>query len=144
MAKEFQYCQWLNNAVRGIFTEIEKCCSNKQEVTEGLLASLHTLFPLQSVTALDLIDHRSVSLLTSPSGRKIYSCLGSLGTPYLISYTGFTCTCPSYRHNLDAEHVWCPHLLAVQLSIAMGIVQQKQVTEDVMKTMLSELVMFDD
>ncbi|XP_059352871.1 zinc finger SWIM domain-containing protein 7-like [Daphnia carinata] len=163
MAKEFQYCQWLNIAVRGIFTEIEKCCSNKQEVTEGILASLHTLFPLQSVTALDLIDHRSVSLMTSSSGnilskkkpctssnnfkisgRKIYSCLGSLGTPYLISYTGFTCTCPSYRHNLDAENLWCPHLLAVQLSIAMGIVQQKQVTEDVMKTMLSELVMFDD
>lgn len=113
-------------------------------VTEGLLASLHTLFPLQSVTALDLIDHRSVSLLTSPSGRKIYSCLGSLCTPYLIPYTGFTCTCPSYRHNLNSENLWCPHLLAVQLSIAMDIVQQKQVTEDVMKTLLSELVMFDD
>ncbi|KAK4018117.1 hypothetical protein OUZ56_000186 [Daphnia magna] len=144
MAEEFQYSRWLNIAVREIFTEIEKCCSNKKEVTEGLLASLHTLFPLQSVTALDLIDHRSVSLLTSPSGRKIYSCLGSLGTPYLIPYTGFTCTCPSYRHNLNSENLWCPHLLAVQLSIAMDIVQQKQVTEDVMKTLLSELVMFDD
>lgn len=43
-------------------------CSFFFLVTEGLLASLHTLFPLQSVTALDLIDHRSVSLLTSPSG----------------------------------------------------------------------------
>ncbi|XP_045025724.1 zinc finger SWIM domain-containing protein 7 isoform X1 [Daphnia magna] len=153
MAKEFQYSRWLNIAVREIFTEIEKCCSNKKEgelenhCTIGGTtqpASLHTLFPLQSVTALDLIDHRSVSLLTSPSGRKIYSCLGSLGTPYLIPYTGFTCTCPSYRHNLNSENLWCPHLLAVQLSIAMDIVQQKQVTEDAMKTLLSELVMFDD
>lgn len=31
MAKEFQYSRWLNIAVREIFTEIEKCCSNKKE-----------------------------------------------------------------------------------------------------------------
>jgi hypothetical protein len=40
-------------------------------VTEDLLASIHTLFPIHSITALDLIDHRSVSLLTSPSGTNL-------------------------------------------------------------------------
>lgn len=113
-------------------------------VTEELLSSLYTLFPLHSVSALDLIDHQSVTLLTSPSGRRIYSCLGSSGTPYLICYTGFICTCPAFRHNLNNANCWCKHLLALQLSIAMGVTQHREVTEDVMITMLSELVMFDD
>lgn len=114
-------------------------------VTEDLLTSLHTLFPLHSVAALDLIDHHSVSLITSPSGRKIYSCLGSTGTPYLICYTGFTCTCSAFRHDLNnAADLWCKHLLAVQLSIAMDIVQERQVEEDVLISMLSELFLMGE
>ncbi|XP_046447308.1 zinc finger SWIM domain-containing protein 7-like isoform X1 [Daphnia pulex] len=141
MAKEFDENRWFNLTLRGLLNEIEKCCTSKKEVTEDLLASIHTLFPIHSITALDLIDHRSVSLLTSPSGRKIYSCLGSLGTPYLICYTGFTCTCPSFRHNFNIENLWCKHLLALQLSLAMGVVQVKEVSEEIMMTMLNELVM---
>ncbi len=96
------------------------------------------------MSALDLIDYKSVSLMTSPSGRKIYSCLGQSGTPYVISFTGFICNCPAFRHNLSNENLWCKHLLALQLSIAMDIVQQKEISEDNMMAMLSELVMFDE
>lgn len=99
---------------------------------------------MHAVPALDLIDHKSVALVKSPSGRRIYSCLGSSGTPYLICYTGFICTCPAFRHNLNIENLWCKHLLAVQLGIATSIIQEREVTEDVMITLLSELVMFDD
>ncbi|EFX76275.1 hypothetical protein DAPPUDRAFT_322466 [Daphnia pulex] len=133
MAKEFDENRWFNLTLQGLLNEIEKCCTSKKEVTEDLLASIHTLFPIHSITALDLIDHRSVSLLTSPSG--------SLGTPYLICYTGFTCTCPSFRHNFNIENLWCKHLLALQLSLAMGVVQVKEVSEEIMMTMLNELAM---
>ena len=103
-------------------------------VTEDLLISLHTLFPQHSVSALDLIDHKSISLITSPSGRKCYSCVGSSGTTYVLSYTGFVCNCPAFRYNLNnlvnKESMWCKHLLALQLTIAMDIVQQKEVNFD--------------
>ncbi|KZS03268.1 Uncharacterized protein APZ42_034144 [Daphnia magna] len=144
MAKEFQYSRWLNIAVREIFTEIEKCCSNKKEGDNGRFTSQSSHIISSAIGYGTGSDRPPKRVSADESFRKIYSCLGSLGTPYLIPYTGFTCTCPSYRHNLNSENLWCPHLLAVQLSIAMDIVQQKQVTEDVMKTLLSELVMFDD
>lgn len=113
-------------------------------MSDDLLATLHAVFPLHSVAALDLIDHRSVSLISSPSGRKIYSCLGSSGTPYLICYTGFTCTCPSFRNNFSIENLWCKHLLALQLSEVMGLVQEQEVSEDMMMSMLSDMNLCDD
>ena len=114
---------------------------NTITVNDDLLGCLYTLLPIHSIPALDLCDHQSITLISSPSGRNIYSCLRSTGTPYLISYSGILCSCPSYRNNLSYEHPWCKHLLALQLSIAMGTVQQRHVTEESLLGMLSELML---
>ena len=91
-------------------------------VTEEILSMIHSLFPLHSIGALDLLDHKSVTLVSSPSHRKIYTCIGSSGCPYLISYTGYSCTCPSWQRSVSLEDPWCKHLIAVQLWLIKNLI----------------------
>jgi len=59
---------------------------------------LHELFPGEALAALDLCDRAGVSALVSPSGRRIYRCrAGPSATPYLVSNTGYVCTCAAYK-----------------------------------------------
>lgn len=164
MSASFDRNVLFNSALRSLLVQIGRCYATEKKcklpklvscscsfpelisilsVTEDLLISLHTLFPSCAVATLDLLDHKSVSLVTSPSKRKVYSCTGSSGTPYLISYTGFTCTCSNYCNFVSCENMWCKHLLALQLAIAMEQVQHREVNEDIMNSMLSELAMVD-
>lgn len=112
-------------------------------VSENLLCCLYTIFPLHSVAALDLCDHRSITLISSPSGRKIYSCMGSTGTPYFLSYTGFHCSCPSFKSSIGENGMWCKHLVALQLSLAMDIVPNRSVSEEAVKEMFIEMLLSD-
>ena len=113
-------------------------------VDDTLLMSLQTIFPTQLEGALDLCDHKSVTLYTSPSGRKMYRCIGSSGTPYIIGFPGYVCCCPSYKFNPITLNNYCKHLIAIQLSIAMGIVVQDCVSEPVMSGMIKEWIISDD
>ena len=110
-------------------------------VSENLLCYLYTTFPNHSVAALDLCDHRSITLITSPSGRKIYSCTGSTGTPYLLSYTGFLCSCPIFKASIEESNMWCKHLVALQLSLAMEIVPTRVVSEEAIKDMITDMML---
>lgn len=99
---------------------------------------------MQLAGALDLCDHKSVTLYTSPSGRKIYKCIGSSGTPYIIGYAGYVCCCPSYKFHPITINNYCKHLIAIQLSIAMGIVTENSVSEQVMSDMIKEWTISND
>ena len=109
-------------------------------VEDDLLTSLHVVFPNHLIPALDLCDHHSVSVLTTPSGRKIYKCIGSSGTPYLIPYTGYICSCPAFKFGQIELDRYCKHLIALMISLATNNIQEISIGEETYFQLITEFI----
>lgn len=96
------------------------------------------MFQAPLLPALDLVDQRNVSLITSPSGRSIYQVIGSSGTPYTCFTTSHYCSCPAYKYAvlLKDDHVMCKHVLAIKLAQAMKLCKMLEVTDEEMANMI--------
>ncbi|NXE20406.1 ZSWM7 protein, partial [Ardeotis kori] len=99
---------------------------------------LKFIFGPSAVPALDLVDQRSVTRVTSPSGRTAYQVLGSSGKPYTCYSSCHFCTCPAFDFAVvqKSESLLCKHILAVYLSLAMGACQELSVSEEQLTSIL--------
>ncbi|XP_031823727.1 zinc finger SWIM domain-containing protein 7 isoform X1 [Sarcophilus harrisii] len=93
---------------------------------DKLLLALKFLFGPSAVQALDLVDRRSVTRISSPSGRTVFQVLGSSGKAYTCFTSCHYCSCPAFAFSVlrKSDSLLCKHLLATYLSLALGLCQE--------------------
>ncbi|MXQ89452.1 hypothetical protein E5288_WYG000870 [Bos mutus] len=100
---------------------------------------LKFVFGSSAVQALDLVDRRSVTLISSPSGRRVYQVLGSSGRTYTCLASCHYCSCPAFAFSVlrKGDSLLCKHLLAVYLSQITRTCQQLSVSDKQLTDILS-------
>ncbi|XP_076106156.1 zinc finger SWIM domain-containing protein 7-like isoform X2 [Mytilus galloprovincialis] len=124
-----------------LWKEVENSYTDSGKITDEILSALSFVYQSSLLPALDLVDHRNVSHMTSPSGRSIYQVIGSSGTPYTCFTTSFYCSCPAFRYSvlMKDDHLMCKHVLAIKLSEAMKLTKALAITDDEMATLLKTI-----
>uniref|UniRef100_A0A8C2V2G3 Zinc finger SWIM-type containing 7 n=1 Tax=Chinchilla lanigera TaxID=34839 RepID=A0A8C2V2G3_CHILA len=105
-----------------------------------LFPRLKFVFGSSAVQALDLVDRQSVTLISSPSGRRVYQVLGSSGKTYTCLASCHYCSCPAFAFSVlrKSDSLLCKHLLAVYLSQVMRTCQQLSVSDKQLTDILME------
>ncbi|KAM9748960.1 zinc finger SWIM domain-containing protein 7 isoform 1-T1 [Dama dama] len=108
-------------------------------VPDEHLLSLKFVFGSSAVQALDLVDRQSVTLISSPSGRRVYQVLGSSGRTYTCLASCHYCSCPAFAFSVlrKGDSLVCKHLLAVYLSQVTRTCQQLSVSDKQLTDILS-------
>ncbi|XP_063306117.1 zinc finger SWIM domain-containing protein 7 isoform X2 [Pelobates fuscus] len=104
---------------------------NKTELP-GNVTKLKFIFGPTALQALDLVDQRSVTRVTSPSGRTTFQVTGSSGKMYTCYSFCHYCSCPAFSFSVlrKNESLLCKHILAVYLSQATGTCQERTVSDE--------------
>ncbi|XP_032056840.1 zinc finger SWIM domain-containing protein 7 isoform X1 [Aythya fuligula] len=79
-----------------LLKELRRVFQETAQVPDDLLLGLKFIFGPAAVPALDLVDHRSVTRVVSPSGRTAYQVLGTSGKLYTCYSSCHFCTCPAF------------------------------------------------
>ncbi|EFB15145.1 hypothetical protein PANDA_009722, partial [Ailuropoda melanoleuca] len=92
---------------------------------------LKFIFGSSAIQALDLVDRQSITLISSPSGRRVYQVLGSSGRTYLCLASCHYCSCPAFAFSVlrKNDSLLCKHLLAVYLSQVTRTCRQLKVSD---------------
>ena len=111
---------------------------NDGKLSSDLLSSLQVVFGTSLLPALDLVDRRAVCHVTSTSGRELY-IVTSGNNCYICVFDSVSCSCPSFTYGVlvRGDLLLCKHLLAVQLSRALGTVTVETVNDKQFISLLS-------
>ncbi|XP_077447739.1 zinc finger SWIM domain-containing protein 7 isoform X1 [Stigmatopora argus] len=122
-----------------LFKDIRKIYSETAQIPDDLLIALKFVFGPSAVQALDLVDQRSVTCLSSPSGRKTFQVTGGSGTLYTCFASCHFCPCPAFAYKVlkRNESLLCKHILAVYLCEAMGVTHKQSVSDEQMTALLT-------
>ncbi|XP_004076669.1 zinc finger SWIM domain-containing protein 7 [Oryzias latipes] len=122
-----------------LFRDIQQTYHETSRIPDDLLIALKFVFGSCALPALDLVDHRSVTCLSSPSGRKAFQVLGGSGRLYVCLLSCHYCPCPAFSYTVlrRTEGLLCKHILAVYLSRAMAVTLQESVSDQQMSVLLS-------
>ncbi|XP_056314640.1 zinc finger SWIM domain-containing protein 7 [Danio aesculapii] len=122
-----------------LLKDLQRTYSERKQIPDDLLIALRFVFGPSALQALDLVDQRTVTCVSSPSGRKAFQVLGGSGRLYTCFTSCHYCPCPAFSYTVlrRNESLMCKHLLAVVLSQAMGLCQQEQVSDQQMTHILS-------
>uniref|UniRef100_A0A3P8WBB2 Zinc finger, SWIM-type containing 7 n=1 Tax=Cynoglossus semilaevis TaxID=244447 RepID=A0A3P8WBB2_CYNSE len=120
-----------------------------QDIQKTLFNTILTVFPSLSFSlkfvfgpcvlqALNLVDQRSVTCVSSPSGCQVFQVVSASGRLYTCIISCHYCPCPAFAHTVlrKNEGLLCKHILAVYLSEAMAVTQQESVTDQQMTMLL--------
>lgn len=82
-----------------------------------------------------------VTKVVSTSGRWVYQVIGSSGTPYVCFPHSIFCQCPAFKFSVlkKRESVICKHVLAARLATAMGMIEEKCVSDEYIRDVLTHL-----
>uniref|UniRef100_A0A8B9CEA6 Zinc finger SWIM-type containing 7 n=2 Tax=Anser TaxID=8842 RepID=A0A8B9CEA6_9AVES len=121
-----------------LLREIKRVFQETAHAGDPFSFRLKFVFGPSAVPALDLVDHRSVTRVVSPSGRTAYQVLGTSGKLYTCYSSCHFCTCPAFGFTVlqKSESLLCKHILAVYLSQAMGACQELTVSEEQLTNIL--------
>ncbi|KAM9728734.1 zinc finger SWIM domain-containing protein 7 [Menidia menidia] len=122
-----------------LLVDIQKTYQETSQIPDELLIALKFVFGSCALQALNLVDERSVTCLSSPSGRKVYQVVGGSGRLYTCFASCHYCPCPAFAYTVlrRSEGLLCKHILAVYLCQAMAVTQQEAVSDQQMTTLLS-------
>ncbi|AWP00399.1 putative zinc finger SWIM domain-containing protein 7 [Scophthalmus maximus] len=125
-----------------LFRDIQKTYEDTSQIPDDLLIALKFVFGPCALQALDLVDQRSVTCLSSSSGRKAFQVIGGSGHLYTCFVSCHYCPCPAFAYTVlrRNEGLLCKHILAVYLCQAIGVTQQESVSDQQMSTLLSGTV----
>ncbi|KAM8741177.1 zinc finger SWIM domain-containing protein 7 isoform 1-T2 [Acanthopagrus schlegelii] len=130
---------FLPEVAEQLFQDIQKSHQETSQIPDDLLIALKFVFGPCALPALDLVDQRSVTCLSSPSGRKAFQVMGGSGRLYTCFVSCHYCPCPAFAYTVlrRNEGLLCKHILAVYLCQAMGVTQQYSVSDQEMSALLS-------
>ncbi|XP_034033388.1 zinc finger SWIM domain-containing protein 7 [Thalassophryne amazonica] len=122
-----------------LFIDIQKTYEETSQIPDDLLIALKFVFGPCALLALDLVDQRSVTCLSSPSGRKAFQVIGGSGRLYTCLVSCHYCPCPAFAYTVLRRNdgLLCKHILAVYLCQAIGATLQVNVTDQQMSMLLS-------
>ncbi|XP_061596076.1 zinc finger SWIM domain-containing protein 7 isoform X2 [Cololabis saira] len=122
-----------------LFRDIQKTYQETSQIPDDLILALKFAFGSCALQALDLVDQRSVTCLSSPSGRKAFQVVGGSGRLYTCFLSCHYCPCPAFAYSVLRRNqgLLCKHILAVYLCQAMAVSQQERVSDQQMSTLLS-------
>ncbi|KAG8178808.1 hypothetical protein JTE90_015361 [Oedothorax gibbosus] len=126
------------SAIFGHLLETVRSDYEEQEkLSEGTLSMLLSLFDSIAIEALDLVDHKCISLITSPSGRELYKVERSASEFYICLKNSNYCSCPAFTFQvLKKGLMMCKHKLAASLCSAMGLCNKVQYADETVVLML--------
>ncbi|CAL9685854.1 unnamed protein product [Knipowitschia caucasica] len=130
---------FLPTVAEQLFKDIQKIFRETSQLPDDILIALKFVFGPCALQALDLVDQRSVTCLSSSSGRRTFQVTGASGRMYICFVTCHFCPCPAFAYTVlrRNEGLLCKHLLAVYLSQAMNVTQQEAVSDQEMTALLS-------
>uniref|UniRef100_G3QA57 Zinc finger, SWIM-type containing 7 n=1 Tax=Gasterosteus aculeatus aculeatus TaxID=481459 RepID=G3QA57_GASAC len=83
-----------------LFRDIQKTHQETSQIPDDLLIALKFVFGSCALQALDLVDHHSVTCLSSPSGRKAFQVIGGSGRLYTCFASCHYCPCPAFAYSV--------------------------------------------
>ncbi|XP_041741557.2 zinc finger SWIM domain-containing protein 7 [Coregonus clupeaformis] len=130
---------FLPTVAEQLFKDIQKTYQEKTQIPDDLLIALRFVFGSCALQSLDLVDQRSVTCVSSPSGRRAYQVIGGSGLLYTCYTSCHYCSCPAFAYAVlrRNESLLCKHILAAYLSQAMGLSQQETLSDQQMSSILS-------
>ncbi|XP_012945297.1 zinc finger SWIM domain-containing protein 7 [Aplysia californica] len=131
----------LTDLCKQLMSEVQRSYSEQQKLSDELLSSLHFVFQGPLSSALELVEKSSVTHIESPSGRALFQVIGTSGTPYTCFPNLRYCSCPAYNFSVlrKEDHLMCKHVLAIQLSEAMGRSKKQSVSDAEIGNMIKEI-----
>ncbi|XP_028321636.1 zinc finger SWIM domain-containing protein 7 [Gouania willdenowi] len=131
--------QLLPAVAEQLLRDIRKSYQETSKIPDDLLIALQFVFGSCALQALDLVDQHSVTLVSSPSGRKAFQVVGGSGRLYTCFLSCHYCPCPAFAYTVLRRNdgLLCKHLLAVYLCQAMAVTQQQSVSDQQMTSLLS-------
>ncbi|XP_047612877.1 zinc finger SWIM domain-containing protein 7 [Phacochoerus africanus] len=126
--------------VEELLSEMAAAVRDGAPISDEHLLSLKFVFGSSAVQALDLVDRKSITSMSSPSGRRVYQVLGSSGKTYTCLASCHYCSCPAFAFSVlrKGDSLLCKHLLAVYLSQVLGTCQQLSVSDKQLTDLLME------
>lgn len=102
-------------------------------LTDESLKQLNILFDRSLVSALDLVDHATITriaLASSPS--RVFWKVQSTSSNVYHCFSRY-CSCQSFGYKVisQGEHLLCKHQLAVRLAEALGVQREQTLADDV-------------
>ncbi|XP_053312977.1 zinc finger SWIM domain-containing protein 7 [Spea bombifrons] len=121
----------LPSVAEALLREIKQTYQETLQISDEHLLGLKFIFGPTALYALDLVDQRSVTHVTSPCGRKAFQVTGSSGKVYTCYSSCHYCSCPAFSFSVlrKNEALVCKHILAVYLSQATGLCQELTVSD---------------
>ncbi|XP_075450290.1 zinc finger SWIM domain-containing protein 7 isoform X1 [Ascaphus truei] len=83
-----------------LLREVKRTYEDTSQVSDELLLGLKFIFGPTALQALDLVDQRSVTQVTSPSGRTTFQVTGSSGKLYTCYSSCHYCSCPAFSFSV--------------------------------------------
>ncbi|XP_023274122.1 zinc finger SWIM domain-containing protein 7 isoform X1 [Seriola lalandi dorsalis] len=125
--------------IQKTYQETSQSKTRAVNVPDDLLIALKFVFGPCALQALDLVDQRSVTCLSSPSGRKAFQVMGGSGRLYTCFVSCHYCPCPAFAYTVlrRNEGLLCKHVLAAYLCQALGVTQEESVSDQQMSKLLS-------
>ncbi|XP_073421467.1 zinc finger SWIM domain-containing protein 7 isoform X2 [Dendrobates tinctorius] len=90
----------LPSAAEELLQEIKRLYQETSQISDEHLLGLKFIFGPTALYALDLVDQRSVTHVTSPSGRSTFQVTGSSGKMYTCYKASHYCSCPAFSFSV--------------------------------------------
>ncbi|KAF5898355.1 zinc finger SWIM domain-containing protein 7, partial [Clarias magur] len=83
-----------------LLKDIQKAYTEKSQIPDELLIALRFIFGPCTLQALDLVDQRAVTCVSSPSSRVAFQVLGGSGRLYTCYTSCQYCPCPAFSFSV--------------------------------------------
>ncbi|XP_035382789.1 zinc finger SWIM domain-containing protein 7 isoform X3 [Electrophorus electricus] len=90
----------LSAVAEQLLRDIHREYSEKGQIPDDLLIALRFVFGSCVLHALDLVDRRAVTCVSSPSGRVAFQVLGGSGHLYTCYTSCHFCPCPAFAFSV--------------------------------------------
>nr|XP_029136250.1 zinc finger SWIM domain-containing protein 7 isoform X1 [Labrus bergylta] len=92
--------EFLPPVAEQLFRDIQKAFLETSQIPDDLLMALKFVFGPCALQALDLVDQRSVTCVSSPSGREAFQVIGGSGRCYTCFSSCHYCPCPAFAYTV--------------------------------------------
>ena len=117
-----------------LFEEAEAEKKKNGSVSDETLKSLSFIHGPYFLSALDLVDRNSVCRVTSTSGNTLYQVKSSVGHNVYNCHLlpGPVCSCPCFSFGAVSKEdaIFCKHLLAVKMAVALGTARHETMSDE--------------